>query len=279
MDADEADALRIDAAAAEAEAAMARDKAEELREELDEVKELAASLAASNENLRTQLKNAHSERDGHAGTISRLQRLLNEVESQRDRAKVNAEQELVPEINAMHERLLEAQRAQEDAESRYSSQTLVSDSLRKQLEEARGVAMRVQRDESQIQSELAAMEALKDGLRDELAGFQDGFARMASDVAEARSERDHWRRQLRQCEQHDEGLRRDLETVDDVLLAIADGGLILTSSLQALPPWRAVLLARVGIHAGAALQNGTYDQLSAAARKVGGDGVLGDWWR
>lgn len=65
---------------------------------------------------------------------------------------------------------------------------------------------------------------------------------------------------------------------DDLLIAIEDGSPLPTTRLKALPPWRAVMLARVAARAGVGLEEGTLDQLAAEAREVKGDGTLGDWW-
>ncbi|GAC1542715.1 MAG: hypothetical protein NVS3B12_30940 [Acidimicrobiales bacterium] len=65
---------------------------------------------------------------------------------------------------------------------------------------------------------------------------------------------------------------------DDCLIAVTDGINLPTSSLMALPPWRAVLVARVAARAGIGLQQGTVAQLVAEAREVGGKGTLGPWW-
>lgn len=51
-----------------------------------------------------------------------------------------------------------------------------------------------------------------------------------------------------------------------------------TGALSSLPPWRAVMLARIAAAAGIGLEAGTLDQLVAEAREVTGAGKLGDWW-
>jgi hypothetical protein len=61
---------------------------------------------------------------------------------------------------------------------------------------------------------------------------------------------------------------------DDILLSIEDGKPIPTKAINALPPWRAVMLCRVADKAGARLQHGTLEELIAMAREVGGDGYL-----
>jgi len=65
---------------------------------------------------------------------------------------------------------------------------------------------------------------------------------------------------------------------DDCLIAISDGHRLPAARLKMLPPWRAVLIARVADKAGMRLQRGTIGQLLAEARAVGGSGELGDWW-
>lgn len=66
---------------------------------------------------------------------------------------------------------------------------------------------------------------------------------------------------------------------DDCLIAISDGDPLPTAALLALPPWRAVLLARVADRAGVRLEQGTLPQLVAEASAVGGEGRLGEWWQ
>jgi hypothetical protein len=65
---------------------------------------------------------------------------------------------------------------------------------------------------------------------------------------------------------------------DDCLVAIEDDSPLPTGALQKLPPWRAVLLARVARKAGVQLEEGTLDQLIDEARRSGGTHALGDWW-
>lgn len=61
---------------------------------------------------------------------------------------------------------------------------------------------------------------------------------------------------------------------DECLIAITDGRPVPSRALAALPPWRAVLFARVAAKAQIPLENGTLDQLVDEARRVGGDGTL-----
>lgn len=67
---------------------------------------------------------------------------------------------------------------------------------------------------------------------------------------------------------------RVLANQDDCLIAITDGKPVPTRKLRALPPWRAVLIARVAAKAGIPLEHGTLDALIAEAQEVGGDGSL-----
>lgn len=62
--------------------------------------------------------------------------------------------------------------------------------------------------------------------------------------------------------------------MDACLIAITDGNPIPSEAIAALPPWRAVLLARVADKAGVDLEHGTLDQLVAEATRVGGAGTL-----
>lgn len=65
---------------------------------------------------------------------------------------------------------------------------------------------------------------------------------------------------------------------DDCLIAIEDGDPLPSVKLRQLPPWRAVLVARVAQRAGIPLEHGSLEQLIAEARKVTGSGRLGAWW-
>jgi hypothetical protein len=69
-----------------------------------------------------------------------------------------------------------------------------------------------------------------------------------------------------------------LANQDECLLAIEDGNPVPVARLRALPPWRAVMLARIAAKAGVPLERGTVDQIQAEAREVGGAGALGPWW-
>lgn len=68
---------------------------------------------------------------------------------------------------------------------------------------------------------------------------------------------------------------------DDCLIAITDGRPLPADALSALPPWRAVLCARVAAKAGVGLERGTLEQLVSEAEAVTRslDGAaLGEWW-
>ncbi len=65
---------------------------------------------------------------------------------------------------------------------------------------------------------------------------------------------------------------------DDCLLAIEEGRPVPAGNLRWLPPWRAVMVARIAARASVPLELGTVDQLYAEAVKVGGAGTLGPWW-
>lgn len=61
---------------------------------------------------------------------------------------------------------------------------------------------------------------------------------------------------------------------DHCLIAIEDGEPLSARAIAQLPPWRAVLIARVADKAGIPLEGGTLEQLVAEARRVGGEGTL-----
>jgi len=65
---------------------------------------------------------------------------------------------------------------------------------------------------------------------------------------------------------------------DECLRAIEDGRPVPADRLGKLPPWRAVLIARVAARARVPLERGTVEQLAAEAVEVGGAGTLGSWW-
>ena len=72
---------------------------------------------------------------------------------------------------------------------------------------------------------------------------------------------------------------RDLHANQDrCLIAIENGQSLPTKVLQALPPFRATMVAHVANLAGIGLEDGTYEQLWKEAVAVGGSGTLGDWW-
>jgi hypothetical protein len=61
---------------------------------------------------------------------------------------------------------------------------------------------------------------------------------------------------------------------DCCLIAIEDGNPVPAKSLAKLPPWRAVLIARVAKRADVPLEGGTLEELVAEAKRVGGEGDL-----
>lgn len=65
---------------------------------------------------------------------------------------------------------------------------------------------------------------------------------------------------------------------DTCMIAIENSKPLPTAALQALPPWRAVMLARIAHAAGLGLEQGSIEQITAEARQVTGAGKLGDWW-
>lgn len=60
---------------------------------------------------------------------------------------------------------------------------------------------------------------------------------------------------------------------DDCLISIEDGHCPDISKILSLPPWRAVMIARIAVKVGV-LEEYRLDKLSSAARDVGGDGKL-----
>jgi len=61
---------------------------------------------------------------------------------------------------------------------------------------------------------------------------------------------------------------------DDCLIAITDGKPVPARTLAELPPWRAVLMARVANKAGVPIEGGSLDELILEASRVGGTGAL-----
>lgn len=66
--------------------------------------------------------------------------------------------------------------------------------------------------------------------------------------------------------------------IDDVLLNVVDGKPIRTNTIDRLPPWRAYLVARVAVLAGAELEHGDIEAIRRAAKAAGGAAEPG-WWR
>jgi hypothetical protein len=65
---------------------------------------------------------------------------------------------------------------------------------------------------------------------------------------------------------------------DDLLIAIQDGEPLPAEVLQRIPPFRALLIARIAERAGTGLEKGTVKQLEAEAQDAQSGGVLGEWW-
>lgn len=65
---------------------------------------------------------------------------------------------------------------------------------------------------------------------------------------------------------------------DDCLIAIRDKKPLPVALLQRIPPIRALLIAGINELAKRRLEKGTYAQLEAEAKVVGGSGKLGEWW-
>lgn len=65
---------------------------------------------------------------------------------------------------------------------------------------------------------------------------------------------------------------------DDLLIAIQDGEPLPVKILQRMPPFRALLIARIAEQAGTGLEKGTVQQLEAEAKDAQSGGVLGEWW-
>jgi len=63
-------------------------------------------------------------------------------------------------------------------------------------------------------------------------------------------------------------------TQDDCLICIRNRFPIPDVSLRKLPPWRAVLIARIGAQAGVRMECGSLAELEAEAARVGGAGKL-----
>lgn len=76
----------------------------------------------------------------------------------------------------------------------------------------------------------------------------------------------------------DSDLTQWMRWMDECLIAIEDGKPVPTRALDSLPPWRAVLLARVAGRAGVQLEDGTVAEIREAARFVGGEAGPG-WWK
>jgi DNA-binding transcriptional MerR regulator len=67
----------------------------------------------------------------------------------------------------------------------------------------------------------------------------------------------------------------EIEELQDLcLIAITDGKQLPARAIAELPPWRAVMLARVAHKASIPIEGGTLEQLVDEARRVGGEGKL-----
>lgn len=288
---------------------MARDKGDDLVRERDD---LAARLEEKSRQLDEESRKGQEsyqdakkrgdesvrERDR---TIQRLQMLLNEAEGERDRLKAAQEgpeedpgetTRLRNALGLADERVIgamasvsEAHAQAEKAESDLAHAQVVQQGLRQRISDLEGKLARSEEERAKLErerglreDELSVLAALSDGLKDETQRQAENILRLIAQLVDARAERDHWRDDLRALQRLDDGRRRLLDAMDDLIIDISDGHLMRTPPLQALPPWRAAMMARLGEKASVTLQNGTVEQLVAEARRVGGDGVLGDWW-
>lgn len=66
-----------------------------------------------------------------------------------------------------------------------------------------------------------------------------------------------------------------MDAQDECLIAITDGGPFPWKHCRRLPPWRAVLIARVALKAGM-VKPGAVEDLVEEARSVGGTGRLAE---
>lgn len=78
------------------------------------------------------------------------------------------------------------------------------------------------------------------------------------------------------CRHH----RRQQALSDDLHLAVIDRKPLRTNTIDQIPPWRARMIVRVCLAAGAELEHGDPDQFDQAARAAGREdaGQTG-WWR
>lgn len=65
---------------------------------------------------------------------------------------------------------------------------------------------------------------------------------------------------------------------DDLLLSILNKKPLKTDKLRCMPPLRAFLIAEIAAMANVSLEEGTFEQLRAEVKRVGQNGVLGEWW-
>jgi hypothetical protein len=67
----------------------------------------------------------------------------------------------------------------------------------------------------------------------------------------------------------------EIYTAQDIcLIAIEDGNPVPARHLRTLPPWRAVLIARVAERASVPIEGGTVEELRLEAYRVGAEGTL-----
>lgn len=118
--------------------------------------------------------------------------------------------------------------------------------------------------------------------RDNDGNYERGNLRWADRVTQNRNTRKRRppvsRREWEDAQMEAETLKALYAAQDDCLIAVEDGRPVPAAALQSLPPWRAVMCARLAAKAGVPLERGTVAQIESEARAVGGDGVLGDWW-
>jgi hypothetical protein len=69
-----------------------------------------------------------------------------------------------------------------------------------------------------------------------------------------------------------------MDAMDDAMLALESHRRIPTEVLQRLPPWRAVMVAKLGIMAGFPLFMGSLEQMRRWAYKHSDAETMGNWW-
>lgn len=74
--------------------------------------------------------------------------------------------------------------------------------------------------------------------------------------------------------------RHQQALTDDLHLAVIDGKPLRTNTIDQIPPWRARMVVRVCLLAGAALEHGDPETFDQAARAAGReDASQTGWWR